>query len=160
MLTHRPVDEKDIQVICGFPQSEDELFFLYPKATFPLSPSQLRDAIEQRSDSTVVELDGEVVAFANFYRWETGGRCAIGNVVVSPVARGRGIGRYLTEQMVGLAFSKHQASEVTVSCFNQNVAGLLLYPKLGFQPYAIEERQDKIGNRVALIHMRLPRNAT
>jgi ribosomal protein S18 acetylase RimI-like enzyme len=158
-LTHRPVAEKDIQVICGLPQNEDEVFFLFPKAEFPLAPSQLQDAIAQRSDSTVVELDGEVVAFANFYRWEAGGCCSIGNVVVSPAARGRGIGRYLIEQMSSLAFSKHQAAEVTVSCFNQNIAGLLLYPKLGFQPYAIEERKDKKGNRVALIHMRLPRNA-
>lgn len=159
-LIHRPVTEKDIQLICGFPQSEDELFFLFPKATFPLATSQMQDAIAQRSDSTVIELGGKVVAFANFYRWETGGSCSIGNVIVSPAVRGSGVGTYLIEQMVGLAFSKHQAAEVTVSCFNQNVAGLLLYPKLGFQPYAIEERQDKKGNRVALIHMRLPRNAT
>lgn len=159
-LTHRPVAEKDIQVICGFPQSEDELFFFFPKSTFPLAASQLQDAIAQRSDSTVVELGGKVVAFANFYRWESGGCCSVGNVIVSPVARGCGVGRYLIEKMIGLAFSKHQATEVTVSCFNQNVAGLLLYPKLGFQPYAIEERQDKKGNRVALIHMRLLRNAT
>ena len=159
-LTHRPVSEEDIQLICGFPQSEDELFFLFPKAIFPLAASQLQEAIAQRSDSTVVELGGEVVAFANFYRWESGGCCSIGNVIVSPAARGRGVAQYLIESMVCLAFSKHQATEVTVSCFNQNVAGLLLYPKLGFQPYGIEERQDKRGNRVALIHMRLPRNAT
>ena len=159
-LTHRPVAEEDIQLICGFPQSDDELFFLFPKAEFPLAPSQLQGAIAQRSDSTVVELDGKVVAFANFYRWEVGGCCSIGNVIVSPVVRGRGIGRYLIEQMIALAFSKHQAAEVTVSCFNKNVAGLLLYPRLGFQPYAIEERKDKKGDRVALIHMRLARNAT
>ena len=159
-LTHRPIEEKDIQVICGFPQSEDELFFLFPKAAFPLTTSQLQNAIAQRSDSTVVELGGKVVAFANFYRWEAGGCCSIGNVIVSPAARGRGVGRYLIEQMIGLAFSKHQAAEVTVSCFNQNVAGLLLYPKMGFQPYAVEERQDKKGSRVALIHMRLARNAS
>lgn len=159
-LTHRPIADKDIQLICGFPQSEDELFFLYPKATFPLTASQLQDAIGQRSDSTVVELGGEVVAFANFYRWEAGGICSIGNVIVSPAARGRGIGSYLIKQLTKLAFSKHLANEVTVSCFNQNVAGLLLYPKLGFQPYAIEERKDRKGNLVALIHMRLPRNAT
>ena len=160
LLTHRPVADKDIQLICDFPQNEDELFFLFPKAEFPLAPSQLQEAIAQRSDSTVVELNGEVVAFANFYRWEIGGSCSIGNVIVSPVARGRGVGRYLIEQMISCAFSIHQASVVTVSCFNQNIAGLLLYPRLGFQPDAVEERKDKKGNRVALIHMRLPRNAT
>ena len=160
LLTHRPVAEKDIQRICGFPQTEDELYFLFPKATFPLSVSQLQDAIAQRSDSTVVELDGEVVAFANFYRNEIGGVCSIGNVIVSPAARGRGVGSFLIKHMANLAFSKHLAAEVTVSCFHQNTAGLLLYPKLGFQPYAIEERENKEGNPVALIHMRLPRNAT
>lgn len=157
-LTHRPVDEQDIEIVCGFPQTEDELFFLFPKAEFPLTPSQLRSAIAQRADSTVVELDGKVVAFANFHRWEAGGCCSIGNVVVSPVARGRGVGRYLIERMIDLAFSKHRATEVTVACFNWNIAGLLFYPKLGFQPYAIEERQDKDGQQIVLIHMRLTRS--
>jgi len=158
-LTHRSIEEEDIPIICSFPQSEKELFFLFPKASFPLTPLQLREAILQRSDGTVVELRGEVVAFANFYRWGTDG-CFIGNVIVCPAARGQGVGRYLIERMISLAFSKHGAAEVTVSCFNENVAGLLFYPKLGFEPYAVEERQDKKGNRVALIHMRLPRNAT
>lgn len=125
-----------------------------------MTSSQLQDAIAQRSDSTVVELDGEVAAFANFYRWEAGGCCSIGNVIVSPKARGKGVGRYLIKQMIDLALSKYRAAEVTISCFEQNVVGLLLYLKLGFQPYAVEERRDKKGNRVALIHMRLSLNAT
>ncbi|RQW84439.1 MAG: GNAT family N-acetyltransferase [Geobacter sp.] len=158
-LTHRPVEDKDLRIICGFPQNEDELFFLYPKATYPLTPSQLRTAVSSRSNSTVVEHSGEVVGFANFYRWGTGG-CSIGNVIVSPANRGSGVGRYLIEQMIDIAFSKHRAAEVAVSCFNHNTVGLLLYPKLGFQPYAVEQRQDRDGNRVALIHMRLPRNST
>lgn len=157
-LTHRPVSEKDMPIICGFPQNEDELFFLFPKATFPLTPAQLQDAVAQRSDSTVVELDDVVVGFANFYRWKIGGCCSIGNVIVSPAAREQGVGRYLIRTMIHIAFSKYQAAEVTVSCFNENVSGLLLYRKLGFQPYAIEERQDKQGHRVALVHMRLLRN--
>lgn len=159
LLSHRPVAELDIPLICGFPQSEDELFFMFPKASYPLLPAQLQEAIVQRSDSTVVELDGRVVGFANFYRWETGGRCSIGNVIVSPAARGRGVCRYLIEQMIRVAFARHQAAEVTVSCFHQNVAGLLCYAKLGFEPYAVEARKDKKGSRVALIHMRLARAA-
>lgn len=154
-LTHRPVAEQDLAAICAFTQSPAELFYCFPKADFPLTPGQLRAAIDQRSDSTVVLLDGVVVAFANFYRWETGGVCAIGNVMVAPAARGRGVARYLLEQMLATAFSRHQACEVQVSCFNQNVAGLLLYPQLGFVPYALEERVGKTGERLALIHLRL-----
>ncbi|UVJ44968.1 GNAT family N-acetyltransferase [Pseudomonas sp. LS1212] len=156
-LSFRAVRTEDIPLICTFPQSEDELYYMYPKASFPLSHSQLQEAIEQRADSTVIELDGQVVGFANFYHCEDGGRCSLGNVIVSPAARGKGVARYLVERMIEIALDKHQASEVTLSCFNQNVPGLLLYPQLGFVPFAIEERRNKQGERVALIHMRLQR---
>lgn len=160
MLTHRPAEERDLATICRFPQSEDELFFMFPKASYPLTPEQLRDAIAQRSDATVVELDGEVAAFADCYRRESGAPLFIGNAIVSPAARGRGVGRYLIETMIELAFSRHGAAEVHVSCFNGNAAGLLLYARLGFRPYAVEERQDRSGNRVALIHMQRIRKGT
>jgi ribosomal protein S18 acetylase RimI-like enzyme len=153
-LTSRPVAEPDLDAICAFAPSAAELLFFYPKASHPLTPVQLQAAIAQRSDSTVIELHAEVLAFANFYRWETGGVCSIGNVIVAPQARNRGVGRYLIEQMLMLAVTRHQACEVRVACFNQNVAGLLLYAALGFSPFAIEERQDPVGNRLALIHLR------
>lgn len=154
-LTHRPVAEQDLAAICAFTQNPAELFYCFPKADFPLTPEQLQAAIDQRSDSTVVLLDGVVVAFANFYRWETGGVCAIGNVMVAPAVRGCGVARYLIEQMLDAAFTRHQACEVQVSCFNPNVAGLLLYPQLGFRPCGVEERAGKSGERLALIHFRL-----
>ena len=153
-ITSRPLVEQDIPLICAFPQSEEELFFLFPKACFPLSIASLQKAVAERADATVVTLRNEPVAFANFYHWGND-YCAIGNVIVSPAVRGRGVARYLILRMCELAFEKYQTTEVRISCFNQNVAGLLLYPQLGFQPYAIEERQDKKGNRVALIHMRV-----
>lgn len=151
----RPVEQQDFASVCGFPQNEDELFFLFPRASYPLTPLQLREAVDQRSDSTVVERDGEVVAFANFYRWETGGCCAVGNVVVAPAARGCGAGRFLIEHMINLAVAKHRAIEVRASCFNANVRGLLFYRSLGFTPFALEERRDGKDRRVALIHLRL-----
>lgn len=98
-----------------------------------------------------------MAGFANFYICEPGEKCAIGNVVVAPTARGQGVGRYLIETMVQTAFTKYKVKEVQISCFNQNVAGLLLYPKIGFRPDYIEERFDKQGERVALIHMKLSR---
>jgi RimJ/RimL family protein N-acetyltransferase len=156
-FTHRPVHPNDCIDICKWAQNEDELYFFFPKAQFPLTQSQLEESIAQRQDSTVVELFGQCVGFANFYRWEHQGICSIGNVVVSPEARGKGVARYLMNVMVHKAFTKHQASEVTISCFNQNTIGLLLYPSLGFEPFKIEERQDPQGHKIALIHMTLRR---
>ncbi|MBC2658053.1 GNAT family N-acetyltransferase [Pseudomonas sp. MSSRFD41] len=153
-VTFRPAVDADIPRICSFVRNAQELFFFFPAATWPLTPEQLRDAIARRSDSTVIEREGRVVGFANFYRWEQGGPCSIGNVIVDPDVRGVGLGAQLIGQMIYLARSRHQASDVTLSCFNSNVAGLLFYPKLGFVPYAIEERRDKQQERVALIHLR------
>ena len=90
---------EDVPRICSFPQSDEELYFLFPKATYPLTPEQLGRAIEQRYDSTVVLLDGQVCGFANFYVRAVSGTCAIGNVVVDPEARARGVGRYLIDAM-------------------------------------------------------------
>lgn len=153
MLHHRPFSHSDIQAICAFPQDAQELFFFYPKAVYPLTPGQLTHAIEQRSDSTVVIRDGKVAGFANFYRW-TDGICCIGNVAVAPAARGQGVAKYLIQTMIALAGARHAATLVQISCFNHNTAGLLLYAKLGFEPFNIEERETPDGQRTALIHMR------
>ncbi|KPH01426.1 GNAT family acetyltransferase [Pseudomonas sp. RIT-PI-q] len=154
-LTYRPVSAEDVPTICAFPQSSQELFFMFPKAQYPLTEDQLQASIAQRSDSTVVEGDGSVMGFANFYTFERNGICAIGNVIVSPQARGQGIAKYLVQTMVGLAFERHRAREVQLSCFNENTAGVLLYPQLGFVPYGVEERLAPDGRRVALINLRL-----
>lgn len=153
-MQHRAVKESDLPEICLLPESPQELFYCFPKASFPLSAEIVRESILNRSDSTVVQLNDRVVAFANFYRWGQD-CCAIGNVVVASDVRGQGVASYLINHMTSLAFEKHSAQNVTVSCFNQNVSGLLLYQKLGFRPYDLEERIDHNGNRVSLIHMRL-----
>lgn len=153
-LIHRPVQPADIATLCSFPQSADELFYMFPKATYPLTPTQLSEAIEQRSGSTVIEADDVIVGFANFYKAEKGGVCALGNVVVATTARGQGVARYLVERMIDLAREEFAAREVWVSCFNHNTAGLLLYPQLGFVPFGIEERRAPDGSRVALVQMK------
>lgn len=157
-MHHREVTEGDIPVICRLPETQEKLFDCFPRAAFPLSDTEVRNGIEKRSDSTVVEVAGRVVAFANFYQWEEG-ICSIGNVVVASDARGSGVGSYLIKHMVALGFEKHRAQAVSVSCFNRNVAGLLFYPKLGFRPYDVEQRVDYNGDRVALVHLKVERHA-
>ena len=159
MSAHRPVQAADIPIICQFPQSAEELFFLFPKATYPLTPEHLQGAIDQRFDSTVVLWEGRPVGFANFYICKPGEECHIGNVIVDPQMRGKGVGRYLIQTMIDIAFGKHAVQEVHISCFHRNGAGLLLYAKMGFKPFAIEERQDHLNQRIALIKLRMCKQA-
>jgi RimJ/RimL family protein N-acetyltransferase len=158
-LHFRPVQPADLPVICSFPRSAEELFFMFPRSNYPLTPAQLQNAVDLRYDSTVAVLNGQLAGFANFYICEPGLRCAIGNVIVSPGLRQQGIGRALIKEMLRKAFIEHNAEVVEISCFNHNTNGLLFYPKLGFQPVSVEERVDWTGAKTALIHLLLTRES-
>lgn len=151
MFSHRPASAADLSAIVAFAQSAEELFFAYPKANWPLSVGQLAAAMAERRDSTVVLLNGQVAGFANFYQWQHGDFCALGNLMVAPWARGQGVAGYLLTVMEQLARDHYKATRMQVSCFNANSAGLLLYPKHGYQLSAVVERRDSRGARVALI---------
>ena len=151
---HREVITDDLPLICSFPQNEIELFFMFPKAVFPLTIDQLKSSVDSRFDSTVILFNDAIIGFANFYEVLENQYCSIGNVIVNPVFRGKGVGAYLINTMEKKAVSKYKVKEIHISCFNQNVTGLLLYYKLGYIPYDIEKRLDKKSIPVALIKLK------
>lgn len=127
---------------------------MFPKATFPLTYEQLKSNFDHRTDCTVF-LSGEtVVAFANMYDIEPGIRCFLGNVIINPLWRGKGVSDYLLNTMAEIAAQKHQAKELHLTCFNTNTPGLLLYHKTGFTPYAMEKRLDYDGKSLLAVHMK------
>jgi ribosomal protein S18 acetylase RimI-like enzyme len=154
ILSSRPVEAADIPTICSFPANLEEVSFMFPNAGYPLQQDVLEDSIRNRHASTVVLLNDAVAGFANFYDCKAGDSCSIGNVIVDPELRGKGIARFLVETMFGVAAHVFRAKRVELVCFNSNVGGLLLYAKLGFAPYAIERRTNSQGERVAAIRMR------
>lgn len=153
-LWHRSICDADFVAVCEMPQSIEELFFMFPKASYPLTAEQLHAAIMKRWDSTVVLLQNKIVGFANFYELEVNKYCSIGNVIVDSHYRNRGIGKYLIETMEKIAKEKYNVIDVHLSCFNQNTKGILLYSKLGYKPYAVESRKGTDGEQHALIEMK------
>ncbi|MGP0172091.1 N-acetyltransferase family protein [Pseudomonas sp. NCHU5208] len=152
-LQHRPASAADLSEVVGFPQNAEELFFCYPKAAWPLDVGQLAAAMAERRESTVATLDGKVAGFANFYQWQHGEFCALGNLMVAPWARSQGVAQHLLEVLEGIARDQYKASVMKVSCFNANAGGLLLYTRLGYRPVAIVERRAPDGARVALVQL-------
>lgn len=153
-LSFRSIADNDLGTICQLPQNKEELFFMFPKADYPLSVEQLEAVMANRSDSTVILLDNKIVGFANFYEVKDNEYCSIGNVIVSSYFRNNGIGKYLIETMESIALKKYNVREIHISCFNMNTKGILLYSKLGYIPYEIEERLNKEESKVALIKMK------
>ena len=158
MFTHRPLQKKDLQSICTFPQSAEELFYMFPKARYPLTPEQLLDVAKNRHDPSVVLVSGVVAGYGNFIEVHEGDYCSIGNLIIKPSERGKGVASYIVSTFVDMAFQRYVASYVRISCFNHNTAGLLFYYKLGFRPVGMEERETPDGRRVALIHMHFSRD--
>ena len=153
-LSHREARLEDLPLICTFPQTAMELYFMYPKATFPLTYEQLKHNFDNRSDCTVFLSDENVVAFANMYDIEPGKQCFLGNVIINPAFRGKGVSHYLLETMAEIAVQRHQAKELHLTCFNTNTPGLLLYHKTGFIPYALEKRTDFEGKPLLAVNMK------
>lgn len=154
VLTTRPAVEEDLESIRLFPLNAEEAFFMFPKATYPLSREELTEAMHRRWDATVAERGGEMAGYANFYEVRDGSYCSMGNVVVSPSFRRRGVASFLIKEMAKIAHERHGATELRLSCFCENRAGLLLYLRLGFAPYAMEKRVKRDGSETVLIEMR------
>ena len=153
-LSARLVQTNDLDQICKLPLNQEELFFMFPKANFPLTVAQLQAAIENRTDSTVFLYNSGIVGFANFYEVQINEYCSIGNVIIHSNYRNKGIGKYLIEKLESIAIDKYNAKEIHISCFCTNTRGILLYSKLGYIPYGIEERLDYLNNKTALIKMK------
>lgn len=153
-LSYRSVEVSDLEKICQLPKNEEELFFMFPKAEYPLSESQLESAVNSRFDSTVVMLNNDIVGFANFYKVNKSQYCSIGNVVVNTNYRNMGIGKYLIQTMEQIAIEKYNVSELHLSCFNTNTKGILLYSKLGYIPYEFEKWLNSKNESFALIKMK------
>ena len=153
-LIYRNFIPSDVETICKLPLNEQELFFMCPKAVYPLTMKQLDEIMKDRFEPTVILFDNEIVGFANFYEVSEKQYCSIGNVIVNSHFRRCGIGSFLITVMENIGRQKYSVSEIHLSCFNQNVNGLLLYTKLGYIPYEIEKHIYKKHEISALIKLK------
>ena len=153
-LSHRTVEVSDLKRICQLPKDEEELFFMFPKAEYPLTERQLEFAINSRFDSKVILFNNIIVGFANFYEVKKSQYTSIGNVVIDANYRNLGIGKYLIHTMEQIAIEKYGVSRLYLSCFNTNTKGILLYSKLGYMPCKIEKWLNFQNESLALIKMK------
>ena len=148
-----PATEQHYVAIGNLVTSPEELYLVCPSGNYPWDVEQLKAIAAKRHSLTVGIVDDEIVAFANFYDLVPQTSAFIGNVIVAQSYRGRGLGKILIQHMVKTCQHKYKAVP-HISVFNDNARALLLYSDLGFSPYAVEQKLNLGGDRVALIHMR------
>ncbi|NOH85999.1 GNAT family N-acetyltransferase [Vibrio sp. 03-59-1] len=145
--------EAHFEAIAQLVSSPEELYSVCPSGSYPWDYSQICDISKERSDLTVCLVDNQVVAFGNLYNVKPLQSAFIGNIVVSDAYKGQGIGRALIEHLSSQCSDLYQAVPY-LSVFNYNTRALLLYTKLGFEPYSAESRISHDGETVVLLHMR------
>lgn len=142
------------QGISALVPTAEDLYRIFPNATFPLDKAQLTQLKAQRKELTVLMEGERVIAFANLYKVKENQSAFIGNVIVAKSHRGQGIGQAIILYMRDLCINKY-AAQVHLSVFSFNTEALLLYTKLGFKPYSIERRINLSQKYDALIHLKL-----
>ncbi|SFE14361.1 Acetyltransferase (GNAT) family protein [Paenibacillus algorifonticola] len=152
MYTYQSLQTSDLPMIATFPQNEDELFYMFPSAIYPLTPEQILKNLPNRLEPTVIMHGATVACYANFYK-DDNKDCWLGNVIVSPDYRGKGAASFLIGTMEMIAKEKLNVTKLNLLCHNTNTRGLLFYKKLGYKPFDISLRFRPSGEHVACVHM-------
>jgi N-acetylglutamate synthase-like GNAT family acetyltransferase len=155
MYKCREAKRDDFLEVSKFPMDAEELFYMFPKAVYPLTAEQLEENARNRVKPTVV-LDEEdrVAGYANLYGLVQGELCWLGNVVISPAYRGRGAAEHLIRHMMAVAAGELHLPALHLVCHNTNTRALMFYSKLGFKPYDIAKKPGPHGQPVAGILMK------
>ncbi len=154
-FTSRALTNADAEIICLFPQSPEELFYMGPKFVYPLTVDQVLQMAERRSSATVIA-DGEdrPVAYANLYDVnQEQSLCYLGNVIISTAHRGKGISDFLLQKMMASASNEHKLKRMRLYCHNTNTKALLFYARHGFVPCGIKVMKNHADVTVVSIEM-------
>ncbi|HHA2973244.1 TPA: GNAT family N-acetyltransferase [Stenotrophomonas maltophilia] len=105
-----------------------------PGVPFPLPPEGFAQVLELGSRPGWALLDelGRCLGFGQYWITDAG-TAHLGRIIVSPLARGRGLGRLLMQAMSAQAMREDGIERLTLRVYRDNTAALALYRDLGFQ---------------------------
>jgi N-acetylglutamate synthase-like GNAT family acetyltransferase len=145
----------DFDAIARFPQNRWEAYFMYPRGKYPADPDELFEVAQKRWIPTVIETDGEVVAYGNIYDLTAGESAWLGNVIVNPGYRRSGAGTYLIQTMKKRAKEELRIKELKLVCHNINTGALFFYKNQGFHPFDIKSMTGLDHQDIAGIMMKV-----
>jgi ribosomal-protein-alanine N-acetyltransferase len=105
-----------------------------PGVPFPLSPERFAQVLELAVRPGWAMLDEKdlCVGFGQYWMTDTG-TAHLGRIIVSPLARGRGLGRLLMQALSAQAQREDGIQRLTLRVYRDNTAAVALYRDLGFQ---------------------------
>ncbi|WP_306415582.1 GNAT family N-acetyltransferase [Stenotrophomonas indicatrix] len=130
----QPVQPSQFAVVAGWLDSpEATLRWAGPGIPFPLPAEAFAAALAlpSRPGWTLQDADGACLGFGQYWQ-TTPDSMHIGRIIVSPQARGRGLGRELMTALCAEALRSSAAVQLTLKVYRDNQAAVALYRDLGF----------------------------
>ena len=111
----------------------------------------IRNRLRAAEDNFVLGafIDRQLIGMAGFFRRrgeKIRHRGGIWGVYVSEECRGKGVGRALLGELIGLVQLLPGMEQVALAVSSQNAGAKSLYESLGFEVYGCERRALKIGD--------------
>jgi ribosomal protein S18 acetylase RimI-like enzyme len=111
----------------------------------------IRNRLATKDDNLVLGafIDRQLIGMAGFFRRrgeKIRHRGGIWGVYVSEECRGKGVGRALLGELIGLVQLLPGMEQVALAVSSQNAGAKELYESLGFEVYGCERRALKIGD--------------
>ncbi|MBC7918701.1 MAG: GNAT family N-acetyltransferase [Rhodoferax sp.] len=101
--------------------------------SFPFVTADLPTLLPMESSHSYCLAPGDALAVGFGQHWmNRPGAVHMGRILVSPLVRGKGLGRVLVEQLLARALQVSGVDTVTLRVYRDNGAALALYSSLGF----------------------------
>ncbi len=114
-----------------------------PGVPFPLLPERFAQVIEleARSGWALLDEQDQCLGFGQYWMTDAG-TAHLGRIIVSPLARGRGLGRLLMQALSAQALREDGIQRLTLRVYRDNTAAAALYRDLGFQQVEASSTQE------------------
>lgn len=153
-IVHQNTRLEDLKRIVTFPKNDHETFYLFT-ITESLTFDILKSFYEKRFGSTSFTLNGEIVGYANFYRYTTDSKEIIylGNVILESNYRGYGYSKEMLHIMINKAKQEFGVKELRLAVFCNNTSACQLYKSMGFKVLRTEERTNQYNEKESIFIM-------
>jgi ribosomal protein S18 acetylase RimI-like enzyme len=133
-------------------QQDPEAFSSSPEDRQSLSADDVRQRLSNPAGFFIVGAfdDRRLVGMSGFHR-EAGAKSrhkgGVWGVYVAPEWRGKGLGRRMMETLLEHAAKIEGVEQILIAVTVTQTAASTLYRSLGFEPFGIEPRAVKVGDR-------------
>ena len=141
LRTPEPVDYEAIA--SWIPDAESCVRWAGPRVPYPFPAAELQSLLAVAGGESYCLAEAAATPLGFGQHWvPTPAAVHLGRVIVSPSARGKGLGRLLCELLIAQAVRVTGAATITLCVHRNNAIALSLYSSLGFaavEPESTEE---------------------